>query len=239
MAYIEDFLTNNCYKFISILFGFAFVFFTGIFDNSDKYYYLTPDQVINNSSNDYNDDDDFINNINNTNDIISYVTVYDNSTIYRCEKVLNGMHYYRIINGMIYTILFMCMGCFNFKILENRKYFCKLFAGGTIINLVLGGIILLSEVIFKCFHIINQQYQIMQLITIINYLIMVLILVVFAEDTYRKNKRNRQQELNNNQTIFAIPALPKYSENKDKPPSYQENYIINISPSAPLLQNRE
>ena len=139
MAYIEDFLTNNCYKFISILLGFAFVFFTGIFDNSDKYYYLTPDQVPNNSSNDYNDDDDFIYNINNTN-IISY----DNSTIYRCEKVLNGMHYYRIINGMIYTILFMCMCCFNFKILENRKYFCKLFAGGTIINLFLGVIILLS-----------------------------------------------------------------------------------------------
>jgi hypothetical protein len=75
MVYIEDFLTNNCYKFISILFGFAFVFFTGIFDNSDRYYYLTPDQVINNSSNDYNDDDDYMI-YNNTNDIISYVMVY-------------------------------------------------------------------------------------------------------------------------------------------------------------------
>lgn len=238
MAYIEDFLTNNCYKFISILLGFAFVFFTGIFDNSDKYYYLTPDQVSNNSSNDYNDDDDFIYNINNTN-IISY----DNSTIYRCEKVLNGMHYYRIINGMIYTILFMCMGCLNFKILENRRYFCKLFAGGTIINLFLGGTVLLSEVILKCYHIINEQYQIMQLITIINYLIMILILVVFAGDSYKKNRINREIEFNNNRNIntnFAIlPLPPKYSENKDKPPSYQENYVITISPTSPLLQNRE
>jgi hypothetical protein len=266
MAYIEDFLTNNFYRFISILFGFAFVFFTGIFYNYDRYYYLTSEQVINNSTNEYNDDDDTINYIdyvNNTNSNTSYIntsyintsyintayinfydTVYDNSTLWRCEKILNTMHYYRVINAIIYTILFMFMGCFNFKILENRRYFCKIFAGGTIINLFLGSIILLSEGIFKCFQIINEQYKYMQIITIINYLIMILILVVFAEDTYKKNRRNREIEFNNNQNInnnnFENSAYPpKYSENKDKPPSYQENYIITISPSAPLLQNRE
>ncbi len=243
MAYIEDFLTNNCYRFISILLGFTFVFFTGIFDNYDRYYYLTPDQVINNSTNN-NDDDDYMI-YNDTNDNLSYITVYDNSTIYRCEKILNSMHYYRLINGMIYTILFMCMSCFNFKILENRKYFCKLFVSGTIINLFLGGTILLAEGIFKCYHIINEQYKYMQAIIIINYLIMILILVVFAEEKYKKNRINREIEFNNNRNIntniFSIPAyLPKYSEIKnDKPPSYQENYVITISPTAPLLQNRE
>jgi len=237
MAYIEDFLTNNCYKFISILLGFAFVFFTGIFDNSERYYYLTPDQNINNSTNNYNDDDDMF--YNNTNEPIDpTIIVYDNSTIYRCEKILNSMHYYRIINGFIYTTLFICMGCFNFKILEYRKYFCKLFVGGTIINLFLGGINLIAEGVFKCYHIINEQYQYMQAIIVFNYLIMILILVVFAE-TYRKDRKNRQQEFNNNTNnqnnentnIFLIPAyLPKYSEIKnDKPPSYQENYVINIS----------
>ncbi len=244
MAYIEDFLTNNCYRFISILLGFTFVFFTGLFDNSDRYYYLTPDQVIDNSTNDDDDSIGSINYINNTNSNISFINfydnTYDNNTIFRCEKILNSMHYYRLINGMIYTILFICMSWFNFKILENRKYFCKLFVGGTIINLFLGGTILLSEVIFKCYHIINEQYQIMQLITIVNYLIMLLILVVFAEEKYKKNRINREQEFNNNRNMFTIPALPKYSEIKnDKPPSYQENYIITISPTAPLLQNTE
>jgi hypothetical protein len=100
MAYIEDFLTNNCYRFISILLGFAFVFFTGIFDNSDRYYYLTPDQVIDNSTN-YNDDDDMI--YNNTNDNISYITVYDNSTIYRCEKILNSI-LHQIRNGNLLSL---------------------------------------------------------------------------------------------------------------------------------------
>jgi hypothetical protein len=248
MAYIEDFLTNNCYRFISILLGFAFVFFTGIFDNSDRYYYLTPDQVIDNSTN-YNDDDDMI--YNNTNDNISYITVYDNSTIYRCEKILNSMHYYRLINAMIYTILFMCMSCFNFKILKNRKNFCNMFIFGTTINLLFGGVILLSEGVFKCYNIINEQYHYMQAIVIVNYLIMILVLFVFAEETYRKNRINRGIQFNQNENqsenqnintnIFAIPAyLPKYSEiTNDKPPSYQENYVITISPSAPLLQNRE
>jgi septal ring-binding cell division protein DamX len=141
------------------------------------------------------------------------------------------------------------MGCFNFKILENRKYFCKLFVGGTIINLVLGGMNLLMEVFFKCYNIINEQYHYMQIIIIVNYLIMILILVVFAENKLKKNRQNREIEFNNNQNnqnnentnIFLIPAyLPKYSEIKnDKPPSYQENYVITISPTAPLLQNRE
>lgn len=245
MAYIEDFLTNNCYRFISILFGFAFIFFTGIYDNYDRYYYLTPDQVIDNSTN-YNDDDDMI--YNNTNDNISYITVYDNSTIYRCEKILNVMHCYRIINAMTYIVLFMCMSCFNFKILEKRKIFCNMFILGTVINLLFGGVILLGEGLFKCYNIINNQYHYMQSIIIINYLIMILVLVVFAEETYRKNRNNRlnrEIQFNNNQNIdtniFAIPAyLPKYSEiTNDKPPSYQENYVITISPSAPLLQNRE
>jgi hypothetical protein len=137
------------------------------------------------------------------------------------------------------------MCCFNFKILENRKYFCKLFAGGTIINLFLGSIILLSEGIFKCFQIINEQYHYMQIITIVNYLIMLLMLAVFAEDIYKNNRINRRnreiQFNNNNQNINNIVENstypPKYSENKDKPPSYQENYIITMSPSAPLLQN--
>lgn len=249
MVYIEDFLTNNCYKFISILFGFAFVFFTGIYDNYNRYYYLTPEQVINNSTNDYNDDDfiNSINYINNTNSDISHITlydtVYDNKTLYRCEHILNSMHYYRGFNALTYTILFMCMSCFNFKILKNRKNFCNMFILGTVINLLFGGVILLSEGIFKCYHIINEQYQYMQLITIINYLIMIVILTVFAEDIYRKNKINKinSENQNINSNIFIIPSnLPKYSEiTNDKPPSYQENYVITISPSAPLLQNRE
>ena len=242
MAYIEDFLTNNCYIFISILLGFAFVFFTGIYDNYDRYYYLTPDQNIdpdinpNDNNTNYHDDDDSIYFINNT-----YINTYDNTTIYRCEHILNSMHMYRLINAMIYTILFMCMGCFNFKILENRKKFCNMFVVGTVINMFLGVIVLIADGIYKCYNIINEQYKYMQIITIVNYLLMILMLAVFVEDICKKNKKNRQQEINNqniNRNIFVIPAYPpKYSEITDKPPSYQENYVITISPSAPLLQN--
>ena len=228
MSCVEDFLTNNCYRFISILFGFAFVFFTGIFDNYDKYYYLTPDQIPNNSTNEFHDDDDSFDSINYMN------STTDNNTLWRCEKIVNSMHYYRGLNAFIYTILFMYMSCFNFKILETRKLFCKMFISGTLINMFIGGIILLADGALKCYNIINDQYKYMQIITVVNYLIMIIYMAIFMEYICKNNNKNYQQNINNNNTNSTY--LPKYSEiTNDKPPSYQENYVITISP--PLLQN--
>ena len=140
----------------------------------------------------------------------------------------------------------MSMLCFNFKILETRKYFCNMFITGTIIKMFLGGTVLIADALYKCYDIINEHYKYMQTITIVNYLIMILILVVFAGDTYKKNRINRinreiefENNRNVNTEVVAISKYPPKYSAYDKPPSYQENYVITISPTAPLLQNRE
>lgn len=202
MAYLEHYLTNNCYKSITIIFGLFYVYFINFKDNTRNI------------------------------DLSNTTEYYNNSTnIIICENILKSTYIYKIYTGILLSIILISLVIFNFILLHVRKYYCTLSLILIIFQIFVGLCLTLYQLRFNCFNISLKYYKYQQITYTINYIALSIVLCIILFLNYL-TKSNNYRELNNINSFSILNnnidryrdrdrELPKYTEvDIDPPPIY-------------------
>jgi len=204
MAYLEHYLTNNCYKSITVIIGIFYVYFINFKDNT-RYIDFSNSTEYNNSTN-----------------------------IIACEDILKSTYLYKIYSGIILSIILISLVIFNFIFINVRKYFCSVSLTLIFSQIIVGLFLTLYQAHFNCFNISFKYYKYQQITYMVNYIGLTLVLYLIYMLNYITNINNYRElnninRINNINTtnINSVSILdndrelPKYTEiDIDPPPTY-------------------